>query len=812
MRSQLISGLLSADKSTLANFIAMWDESTISNILKHKSSDLYESMINKNDENGLAELLVKKNEELAQREIEELRTIILIQLASYFKIKLPKQFNLYSLEQVGLQIERKTISALRKIDKKFTGTSTKQMIGYTFQSLFDDMAKQFESNDDKIKEKISQDILKTIQSMPEEQQEKLKQELKVDQLTEAVVQKAIVAGTLGTAFATTISIVGFSAYTFATSALASMAGLVGLTLPFGAYTSLTSLMAVVSSPVFLIGAMGLMIYILNSKSNESIRNKLSPIVVSLVSVLSVKSDDFFCESEKYMQGYNNFLTTYQSATNFDKEKVERKIYGLKECEFEQNSVFNLSSVPSSILATCDASMKWMNQPIQQTSLYDKLKKFFDNPMDIDDNLTDYTIASLTVGDLIYDMSRVDPLVVESFDFARKADISDLAGFAYFSQSINPESVGNISQLKGYVAERLVAQKLQSQGYEVEFPETSNQSGYDLLVNNQPFQVKCGDDPSLLNEHFEKYPDIPAFVNEELGAMFVGNQLVFTVPGIRNDDITDLTISQIEVGNEIIDYEIPLITLAVVSGKNIFSVLQNKLDIESAIGRTIEEGTVRITGAFAGSNLLMLGGLIWMPAAGVVGGAVGAVLGSMTVAKLVEKLKVAHLLKDESNDIDSAIKNLLTKSLPIAEQNLQTAENKFNKVKNILEQKKETDTLKYIEYRYTQEKQYRLEKIGLMKKALRDNVFILDEESSNILIASQNAIIITEQVGIHPYMLRLEMEALVQSIQVFNHALSASKITEYVKKEIFDSEMNKKVSQLAQSGMEKAKKWFNKVIG
>ena len=120
------------------------------------------------------------------------------------------------------------------------------------------------------------------------------------------------------------------------------------------------------------------------------------------------------------------------------------------------------------------------------------------------------------------------------DFARKDDIADMFSFAYFSEKINIESLGDINQLKGYVAERLIAQELQSQGYEVEFPESSNQAGYDLLINNEPFQVKCGESPSLVQDHFEKYPDIPVLVNEELGEYFLDSDKVFPVTGIRND--------------------------------------------------------------------------------------------------------------------------------------------------------------------------------------------------------------------------------------------------------------------------------------
>lgn len=810
MRSKFISGLYSADNEILANFIAMWDKSTISNIIKYKGFDLYDKIINKENNDEFAQILEDKKLELKEVDTNELRTMIIMQLASYFEIKLPKTLNMYSLEQIGIKIENCSIEALRKSDKSFKETSLEEMISYIFQELFNDMSKQFNDKNNEDKEKIAQNIFQTIQEMPKEQQDKLKEELKVDELSEDIVMKAIAAGTFGAAFAATISIAGFSAYTFATSALASMAGLVGVGLPFGAYSGLTSVIAVLSNPLFLIGSIGFLIYILNSKSNESIRNRLSPMIITLISVLSAKSENYLCSSEKHINNYNKIILDFKEANESKTEVMKDKILGLKDIKLEKQSVFNLSNIPSSTLATCDSSMEFLNQPIIQTSLYDRLQSIINKSYNEYSKETNFSISSLTIGDLIYDMSRIDPLVIESVDFARKDDIADMFSFAYFSEKIDIESVGNISQLKGYVAERLVAQQLQSQGYEVEFPELSNQPGYDLLVNNEPFQVKCGESESLVNTHFEKYPDIPVLVNEELGQFFINNDKVFPIEGVRNDEITQLTIDNLENASEIIDYEIPLITIAIVSGKNIFSVLQNKIDIENAIGKTVEESTTRIVGGLTGSQLFMLGGMIWMPAAGVVGGIVGVAIGSHYSYVAISKLlKSTGLLKEETKAIDDAIKIIMEKSIIIAEKNLKIAEKKFYKTITILKEKEQENIIKYIEYRYNQEYKYRIEKIELMKKVILTEATILDEETSNILVSAQNAIIITEQVGVHPYNINSETSDLINVIEQFNKAMSASEITKLVKENILESDYANTAKEKTKEMIKIAEKWIDK---
>lgn len=781
MKSKFIQGLYQADEETLANFISMWEESTISKIISSKSIDIYDKIKNhKTNDNYSESIAARKEELLKASNINTLRTILVIQLAKFYNIKLPKKFNLYSLEQIGLNIEQKSIETLNKSDKNFKANNIEGMIQYVFEFLFSSISKKFNKSSNEDKEEISKNILRSIEEMPIEQQNKLKEELKVDEMSEDVVQKALASGALGAAFATTISIAGFSAYTFAASALASTAGLIGLTLPFGAYTGLTSIMAVVSNPIFLIGSMGLLIYILNDKSNDKIRGKLSPFIVSLISILSSKDGKYICESERHIQEYNLDMQQYFSNTSIKKLPLTKKYINLSEDIFESNLVFDISNVPSSVISTCDKSLDFLNRDVYSLNLHQKLSRLLDKTYNEDIKNTNKIIASITVGDLIYDMTRIDPLIVESIDFARKADIPDLFSLAYFSENINIENIGEINQLKGYVAERLVAQQLQSNGYEVEFPESSTQPGYDLLVNGTPFQVKCGSEAFLVNNHFEKYPDIPVLVNEELGELFPDSYNVFTIPGVRNDEITNMTIANLSDAKELLDYEIPLLTIAIISGKQMISVLQNKIDFENALGKAVEQSATRITGGIIGSNILMTSGAILMPAAGIVGGMIGAILGSMTLSEMVSNFKLQKLLTKETDLIDSSIKAIFKKSIVIGKNNLKVAEKKFNLTIEKLKEKNQDAIIQYLTYKFAQECEYRKEKISLMELVIQKNSLVLDPDNKNILTSAQNSIVLTEQIGIHPFNINNEFTTMMQSIEIFQKALRSSELTKYIK--------------------------------
>lgn len=100
------------------------------------------------------------------------------------------------------------------------------------------------------------------------------------------------------------------------------------------------------------------------------------------------------------------------------------------------------------------------------------------------------ISTISVGEFFYDFIMLDHMAVEGIDFAREEDLSHLFSLSEFAKTVDTTSLtGDMAQLQGYVAERMIGSELQARGHDVEFPATSNQAGYDLLVDGEPFQVK-----------------------------------------------------------------------------------------------------------------------------------------------------------------------------------------------------------------------------------------------------------------------------------------------------------------------------------
>lgn len=70
-------------------------------------------------------------------------------------------------------------------------------------------------------------------------------------------------------------------------------------------------------------------------------------------------------------------------------------------------------------------------------------------------------------------------------------------------------------LRGHVGEADVFAMLEASGTPYQAPGVANHPGYDLTVDDVDINVKIGQGPETLAEHWRRYPDTPAFVNEDM---------------------------------------------------------------------------------------------------------------------------------------------------------------------------------------------------------------------------------------------------------------------------------------------------------
>ncbi len=172
------------------------------------------------------------------------------------------------------------LDVLRKTEKDFGGNDLQAMVRFHFQRMLGEVEQKFDNLRPEQQTRIVEGIRKLIEALPLEQQEKLRTELKADELSDAVLRQALTTGAIALAFSSAVSSFHFAFYTGAVSLLHGLAGLVGLTLPFGFYVGLTSTIAVLSSPLFLLPLLGGSGAWLYTKNNSAMRQRLVPLVVT----------------------------------------------------------------------------------------------------------------------------------------------------------------------------------------------------------------------------------------------------------------------------------------------------------------------------------------------------------------------------------------------------------------------------------------------------------------------------------------------------------------------------------------------------
>lgn len=316
--------------------------------------------------------------------------------------------------------------------------------------------------------------------------------------------------------------------------------------------------------------------------------------------------------------------------------------------------------------------------------YSRLKNLFAQTISEDPaNRIALAAGVLTIGDLLYDVARLDPLVLKALDFSRAADLASPLSFAAFAEhtaGLNQAAqAGTINALQGFVAERVFAQHLQSRGFEVEFPSSPNQPGYDLLVGGSPYQVKNVLDPRHILNHRDRYPDIPVITNAEMAEHFPDTSGVLTLP-IKHAEIVDRTHTALGTGKKVLDLEVPAIVLAIATGRAVFAVVRGKSTFSTALPAALVDSAGMAAGGIVGSKAFALVGSILGPYGTVVGSILGTVAGARQGFVLVQGLKRRIWCQQEEAAVNRASSALLLRTAEIARLRYARIESKAEEIK------------------------------------------------------------------------------------------------------------------------------------
>ena len=273
----LASALATATSLTRASLLALLDETSLTSVLWSRFSDWKDKQ---DSGKSFAMALEERTKELDELP-EELLLLSLYGALNSITGIAPRSYTApQDFTDNCEDLLTAAIELTRKHNAQFTGTTLHELVQYQSSIMFGQLETKFAELGSEDQSQFMENIREFVRSLPEEQRATLLKELRVDELSDQYLRTIITNGALGSAFAATVGVGGFSFYMGASSLLASMAGLIGITLPFGLYTALASSIAVLANPLFLLAALGGGGYWLISGKNKALKEKLVPMVIT----------------------------------------------------------------------------------------------------------------------------------------------------------------------------------------------------------------------------------------------------------------------------------------------------------------------------------------------------------------------------------------------------------------------------------------------------------------------------------------------------------------------------------------------------
>ena len=282
-------------------------------------------------------------------------------------------------------------------------------------------------------------------------------------------------------------------------------------------------------------------------------------------------------------------------------------------------------------------------------------------------LKDEPVLSGTVGvstaHVLYQMARIDPEVLDAIDTVLEPgvinDYSELTAHLSAVRATGENAwAGSESAYKGRLGEEYLAEELRTNGHVVVMAESTNQEGWDAIVDGQKVNFKAGLGEDHISEHLERYPEIPVITVAEQAEAFGSNPQVTSLSGVSGNEIENATESTMEGIVELgeIAGAIPIATMVLSSYRYFKPVVRGASDLKTATKYTVTD-TVSIGGGAAagvkiGAVLGVPGGPILVGAGAIAGGLVGALAG-----RLASKRIKGRSLREAKANLDEALTEL-----------------------------------------------------------------------------------------------------------------------------------------------------------
>ena len=523
------------------------------------------------------------------------------------------------------------------------------------------------------RQRVESEFLQRLAELPEDLRDSSVEQA-IQSGNWAMAASLVSAGSLA-GLGVAVEVAGFGAYIAAAKASAII--------PFLGGKAAVSTLAVVSNPLFILPVLGAGYIVLNKKLTAKALGPVASAAVVQLAVLGLAART---------EGLQACLNGFKKLTGRD---CDPATWARRQ---------NVKRLAGGIPGTPDRP--GVDLPsIAEAGLGETLKSvLFPERNGVGAGVV--AVAGVATADLLFDVAAIDPRVVAAADFSRAENLGDIFRFGAFAERIEgmdeAARTGAESGLRGYFAEMVVATRLR--GHEVSLPNNANNPGIDLFVDGHPFQVKCYGDISAamaaLGEHFEKYPDIPVYVNSEVipavrESREDWSESVFGVEGFDYETTSQVLQESLAAGADLADLNIPIFAVAASAARNLHgwwkgSVPLNDLPLEIIIDGAAHGG-LSVAGGFTGAAL---GGLVFGPAGAVVFGGVGGIASLLAAGAVRRTMRqVFHrtwfrAVKEAVSEFEDALRHDMETKIARKREKIEQMESEIERVRRESDRRKD----------------------------------------------------------------------------------------------------------------------------
>lgn len=492
----------------------------------------------------------------------------------------------------------------------------------TLQEMLEAVLTANDAQSAAVRERVLEEVRDSLNELDPEARRKLLDSVGADELNDAAIRKIMLTGGGLAAFGTGVSMAGFSAYILAAQ--------VSAFIPFVSGPALVTLVSVLSNPItVVVGTVG-MAWWATTSANADIRMAISARVISMLTLSGTLAGDAGVRS---MIASFPRLESLRSPIGPGGDAVARYVADWKVVA----PVHAAAGNPDLRV------LGWMERQVpdgEASRLGDVVAGR------VDEYRNAAALGVMTLGDILYNAWRIDPHVIEAADFSRVQDLGDPVAFAGFAHEISAmtdsAALGAVSNLKGYVGERVVAEQLAAKGHVVDFPDNANETGWDIAVDGVRYQVKNVQRLSDLQEHFDRGSGYPVIANSEIAEQIAAKgdnapdwaDQVHFIEGYSSELVDHVTRQSLDAGDAMLHPDVPVFAVLLSGVRNYQRNRRGEISGSQAVQEILVDGGTRaglaVAGGYVGTGV---GLLVFGPAGALVLGSVTPILSQMQSGRI-----------------------------------------------------------------------------------------------------------------------------------------------------------------------------------